>query len=158
MVYLCLSYDIQTIDLRRSWERDCRGGFMPPAFAQGKPMGSLLRLVLVPSRFPAFRPQTSQISNRYNKLLESPATHTKQTTAPRSNRYKNRFSPPHSFSLIRRLASAHLAKRPKSLQPQASSLQPLALLIANEMRSPRSTTNSKGATYDFLTRLYTSQK
>ena len=28
-------------------------------------------------------------SNRYSKLLESPVTHTKQTTAPRSNRYKS---------------------------------------------------------------------
>ena len=54
-------------------------------------MESLLRLTLVPSRSPAFWPQPSPISNRYNKLLETPVTHTKQTTAPRSNRYKNRF-------------------------------------------------------------------
>jgi len=44
----------------------------------------------LPSHTPDSEPN-QPISNRYNKLLESPVTHTKQKIAPYSNRYKNRF-------------------------------------------------------------------
>jgi len=84
-------------------------------------MESLFRLTLVPSRSPAFWPQPSPISNRYNKLLESPVTHTKQTTAPRSNRYKIRFSPQPFLSSSRVAIPACPPRRPSNLQLPASS-------------------------------------
>src|SRR5487761_414414 len=53
-------------------------------------------------------------SNRYNKLLESPVTHTRQTIASRSNRYKS--------ALISRAADAKRLSCPldSSFQPPVS--------------------------------------
>src|SRR5579859_4115799 len=117
---------------------------MPPALALEKSMESLLRVTLAPSRFPAasrlvlpasnLQPLTSRISNRYNKLLESRVTHTKQTIAPRSNRYRFAFfvacvSPQNHQS--------HLAAGAVALAFNlAATLRARAALIANEMRSP----------------------
>jgi len=44
----------------------------------------------LPNHTPAFE-RFACISNRHNKLLELTVTYTKQTTDPRSNRYKIRF-------------------------------------------------------------------
>ena len=85
------------------------------------------------ARSQCYIPRKHPKINRQLRRLEVTLSHTKQTSATRSNRNKTRFSP--SDSLILRLAQAHRAKGPKSLQPRASSLQPLELLIANEFQS-----------------------
>jgi len=103
MLYVLLSYDTQTTDLRRTGTSG--GGFTPPAFAREKSMESLLRVASAPRRFPALHPQIGAISNRYNKLLEFPVNCTKQTIALRSNRYKNTFVPASRFFAPLRSAS-----------------------------------------------------
>ena len=83
------------------------------------------------------RPSTP-ISNRYRKLLEPLVTHTKQTTASRSNRYKNRFSPRRFSSPIRPRScqdAGHSTDRIEqpalNIGPPASNLQPPASRTSN---------------------------
>jgi len=131
---------------------------MPPALALEKSMESLLRVALAPCRFPAasrlvlpasnLQPLTSRTSNRYNKLLESPVTRTKQTIALRSNRYRFAiFAAPISPQNRRSRLAAGTVALALNL---AATMRARAALIANEMRSPAHATNSQRATYDFL--------
>jgi tetratricopeptide (TPR) repeat protein len=131
---------------------------MPAALALEKSMESLLRLTLAPSRFPAasrlavpasnLQPLTSRTSNRYSKLLELRVTHTKQTIAPRSNRYKFALF---AAAISPRSRRSRLAAGTVALALNvAAALRARAALIANEMRSPARATNSQRATYDFL--------
>src|SRR5487761_1159804 len=59
------------------------------------------------SHTPDSEPQTP-ISNRHNKLLETPVTYTKQTAGPISNRYRIRFI---SAPLLRRKTRPRRAPR-----------------------------------------------
>jgi len=92
----------------------------------------------------SFCPASRQTSNRYSKLLDSSATHAKQTSALISNRDKMRCSP------VPVVDGANENPRPTAHGAQFAASQARAPLIANEMRSPASTTISKHATYIFL--------
>lgn len=58
--------------------------------------GNRAKIDSLPRRLPAaITPRHNLISNRYTKILETPVSRRKQTTAPRSNRYKSSlFQPP----------------------------------------------------------------
>jgi len=86
---------------------------------------------------PAFA--SNPISNRYTKLLESPVTHTKQTTAPSSNRYKNRSSPRHFSSSIRPCSCQEAGHSTDRTEQPASSIDPLA----SNLQPPASRTSNR---------------
>jgi len=87
----------------------------------------------------ALASNTSPISNRYNKLLETRVTHTKQTTAPRSNRYKNRFSPRYFSSLIRPRSCQEAGHSTDRTEQPAPGIGPLA----SDLRPPTSGTSNR---------------
>ncbi|MHB8755286.1 MAG: helix-turn-helix domain-containing protein, partial [Candidatus Acidiferrales bacterium] len=75
---------------------------------------------------------SAQISNRYNKLLETPVTCSKQTPAPISNRYKNRFSPRHPLSSRLALVGRNRRYRAEGVRNTPGHLAPHSFTLRNE--------------------------
>ena len=82
------------------------------------------------TKLPSHAPPPAAISNRYNKLLESPVTYTKQTPRPISNRYKMRLfvSLPRSIFAT---AQSSLATSHERGQTKGASDSPVSRAISN---------------------------